>query len=195
MDDKAKKYIIISIGIVVLSALLLPCFSPKSIDGVYKCSFGFPIAYFYINTMGNSSMVIPILLSDGKEVNFNLVWFALDIGIYYFVLSKCSSIFKNKRIGIGTLSIIVFVLAISFFISIEGYGIIGVYFLSKFGLKLNIGKMIGLNYSTIFPLILFLLSFFLGKRYRRDLGAELGTSLSAFMGVFLGLLLVVKVAF
>ncbi len=193
MDDKVKKHIIISIGIVVLSALLLPCFSPKSIDGLYKCSFGFPVAYLHIFSTGKNSMVVPILLNKSKDINFDILRFAIDAGIYYFILSKCALMFKNKKIGVGTLSIVVFIFAISFFITIEGYGIIGAYVLSKFGFTVSLGKILGLNYSTICPLMLFLLSFFLGKKYKKDIGAELGTSLSAFMGIFLGLLLIVRI--
>lgn len=85
-------------------------------------------------------------------------------------------ILKNKRIGLGSLSLILCIFSIIFsFIQVKGHNLLGETILG----------FLGLSISPVFvSLILFCISLFLGYRYKDDLFAKVGMKLSIFLCIY-----------
>ena len=95
--------------------------------------------------------------------------------------------FKCNKLGLGSLSLFLCIFSFIFsFIRIDGISLIGDNFLS----------FLGLSISPVFiSLILFLISTFLGYRYKNDLLAKTGMKASVILCIYSIFILILSVPY
>lgn len=88
---------------------------------------------------------------------------------------------KTKKFGVGTWSLIITIFSIIFSFSSLGNESIGEIILNAIGVKLPVG---------IISTVLFVISIFIGHKYKEDFGAKSGKYISIF---FLGVIIILTV--
>jgi|SRR5699024_1079282 len=96
----------------------------------------------------------------------------------------------SKRIGIGSISLLLFACGLLFSLSFGEYGSIGDSILRFIGLNPWSNGDTGLHYTLIYSLVFFIPAFIIGYKFKDDFGAKMGKSLSLFAVVFLSVLFV-----
>lgn len=97
---------------------------------------------------------------------------------------------SNKKIGIGSVSLLLFACGLLFSLSFGAYGSIGDSVLRLIGLAPWSNGDTGLHYTLIYSLVFFIPALIIGYKFRDDFGAKLGENLSLFAVVFLVVLFV-----
>lgn len=94
---------------------------------------------------------------------------------------------ETKKIGIGTISLIIFILGIIFDIQIRKSIGLGDRVLNFFDIKTWSNGNEGVHYTIFYSLILFVISAVVGFKYKNDFGAKFGRRFSLCMIVFIGI--------
>lgn len=94
---------------------------------------------------------------------------------------------ETRKIGIGTISFIIFLLGIIFDIQIRKSIGIGDRVLSFFDIKTWSNGNQGIHYTIFYSLILFVISVAVGFKFKNDFGAKTGRRFSLCMIVFIGI--------
>ena len=87
----------------------------------------------------------------------------------------------NKKIGLGTTSLLLFIMGILFTFSFGNKVCYGDIILEYIGLKSWSKGTSGLHYTVYYSLIFFIPSFIIGYKFKNNLGAKLGKVLSLIM--------------
>ncbi|HEY5561009.1 MAG TPA: hypothetical protein VIK72_04490 [Clostridiaceae bacterium] len=98
---------------------------------------------------------------------------------------------KQKKIGFGSLSIVLFFVGVLFALSFDGVNCIDDKIFKLFNLETWSNNGIGFHYSLVISILIFLLSQFIGKKNKKDLGAIMGRNLSFFFGPFMVIMVVI----
>ncbi|MGO1580240.1 MAG: hypothetical protein ACTHWZ_02375 [Peptoniphilaceae bacterium] len=95
----------------------------------------------------------------------------------------------KRKIGLGSLSIVLLVIFIITSISIKGY-CIGDSILESLGFQAwsKSGRQ-GIHYTVLYSLIFLILSIFIGRKYEEDFLAELGMKISLVLLILISLIL------
>ncbi|WHY84651.1 hypothetical protein QNH39_18615 [Neobacillus novalis] len=96
---------------------------------------------------------------------------------------------QNKKIGMGSISLLLLMFGILFSFSWKNTEALGDTILRFLGLNPWSNGEMGTHYTIIYSLIFFIPALILGHKYKSNLGAKLGRNLSLIM-IIPGLLLV-----
>lgn len=99
----------------------------------------------------------------------------------------------HKGLGVGSLSLLLFLLGILFSVSFGNYGAIGDKVLRVIGLSPWFNGDIGLHYTLIYSIVFFIPAFIIGSTFKNHFGAKLGRNLSSAAIVFLSILFVFSI--
>jgi hypothetical protein len=101
----------------------------------------------------------------------------------------------KKKLGPGSLSIVLALLGILFGVSFQGGFCIGDYILNSVGLRAwSSGSNVGTHLTLFYSLLLFIPAFLIGHKYKNDFGAKAGTSISLALGIMLILIFLLYAA-
>lgn len=95
----------------------------------------------------------------------------------------------NKKIGLGSLSILLWVFGIYFSLALGNQAAFGDRVLETIGLSAWSNGDTGIHYTILYSFLFFIPSFILACQYKENLGATIGGRLSLFMFVWLGIML------
>lgn len=95
----------------------------------------------------------------------------------------------NKKIGLGSLSALLWVFGILFALSLGNQPAIGDRIVESIGLKAWSNVDTGIHYTLFYSFIFFIPSLILGYQYKENFGAKIGGKLSLFMVVWMGIML------
>ncbi|ATP40347.1 hypothetical protein CSE16_09965 [Solibacillus sp. R5-41] len=96
-----------------------------------------------------------------------------------------------KKIGLGSISLLLFIFGILFSFSFGDRESYGDSILRFIGLNPWSNGDTGLHYTIFYSLIFYISALILGYKFKNDLGAKLGRTLSLIATIFLILLFVV----
>jgi uncharacterized membrane protein YhaH (DUF805 family) len=96
----------------------------------------------------------------------------------------------EKRLGVGSLSLVIFMLGILFVGQIGGNVPLGDKFLSFFGIKAWSNGIMGIHYTIFYSLILFIPSMLISIKHSKDWGGKLGRNLSGSIIVLLAFIMI-----
>lgn len=85
---------------------------------------------------------------------------------------------NRKKVGIGSISLLLFTLGLLFSISFGEYGAFGDHLLKGIGLSPWSNGDTGLHYTIFYSLIFYVPAFIVGKRFKNNRGAKVGKTLS-----------------
>jgi len=88
---------------------------------------------------------------------------------------------KSKKVGIGSISLLLFILGLLFSFSFGKYGAFGDHLLRGIGLSPWSNGETGLHYTMFYSLILYIPAWMIGKRFKSDWGSKAGKTLSVIM--------------
>ena len=91
----------------------------------------------------------------------------------------------NKKIGLGSVSLLLCILGILFTFSFGGKGRYGDLILDSFGLEAWSNGNSGLHYTIFYSLLFFTPSTILGFIFKNNLGASLGKIISLIMCILI----------
>ncbi len=94
----------------------------------------------------------------------------------------------NKKIGLGSLSILLWVFGILFSFTFGNQGALGDRLLEAIGLSAWSNGDTGIHYTILYSYLFFVPSLLLARQFRENLGAILGGRLSLLMCVWLGIM-------
>lgn len=89
----------------------------------------------------------------------------------------------NKKIGLGSLALLLWIIGILFSVSF------GDRLLEAIGLRAWSSIDTGIHYTFIYSFIFFIPALILAYQYKEDIGAKLGGRLSLFMIIWMGIML------
>lgn len=95
----------------------------------------------------------------------------------------------NRKIGFGSLSLLLWIMGILFSFSFGSQGAIGDRIVEIIGLRAWSNIDTGTHYTVFYSFIFFIPSLILANQYKEDIGAKLGGRLSLFMVVWMGIML------
>lgn len=95
---------------------------------------------------------------------------------------------NNKKIGPGSLSLLFCIIGILFAVSFKNYGCLGDYILKHLGLNPWSHGNYGIHYTFFYSSIFYIVSIFLGYKYKGNFGAKTGKIVSVIMLIFILLL-------
>ena len=98
---------------------------------------------------------------------------------------------EAKKIGIGSLSIIIFFVGVVFSLNLNNSSTINDNIFDSIGLMPWSRDNSGFHYSLIISILIFVIAQVIGKKFNKDLGATLGKNLSIYFGVFILILMVI----
>lgn len=91
----------------------------------------------------------------------------------------------NKSIGIGSLSIVIFFIAIIFSFSTRNIQAVGDLALNSMGFEAWSKESSGFHYTIIVSIGLFIFAWIIGNKYKNNFGAVFGKTLSLWFGLLL----------
>ncbi|MDV4152651.1 hypothetical protein R0131_17625 [Clostridium sp. AL.422] len=94
-------------------------------------------------------------------------------------------ILNNKKIGLGSISLLLSIIGILFSFSFGDNLCYGDVILNYIGLKPWSNGNTGLHYTVIYSLIFFIPAFILGYKYKNNFGAKIGKIVSLIMIIFI----------
>lgn len=94
----------------------------------------------------------------------------------------------NKKIGFGSVSLLLCILGILFGFSFGDKGCYGDLLLNFFELKAWSNGNSGLHYTILYSLLFFIPSVFLGFKFKKNIGATLGKLISLIMCILIVLM-------
>jgi phosphoglycerol transferase MdoB-like AlkP superfamily enzyme len=97
---------------------------------------------------------------------------------------------ETKKIGIGSLSIVIFFVGVIFSLNLNNSSTINDNIFNSVGLMSWSRDTTGFHYSLVISILIFIIAQILGKKFNKDLGATLGKNLSIYFGVFILILMV-----
>ncbi len=95
----------------------------------------------------------------------------------------------NKKIGLGSLSLILWIIGILFSFSFGNQGAIGDRIVEAIGLRAWSNIDTGIHFTVFYSFIFFIPALILANQYKEDIGAKLGGRLSMFIVVWIGIML------
>jgi hypothetical protein len=93
--------------------------------------------------------------------------------------------FHAKKIGFGSLSLILFILGIAFSLQIDNREAFGNMLLRKVGIPSWSNGTQGFNYAVLYTLLFLMIAWILGKKFNNHYGATWGKKLSFWGGIVL----------
>jgi len=97
----------------------------------------------------------------------------------------------SKRIGWGTLSLVLFILAILFSFSFPDKPAVGDIILNNLGLKAWSNGVSGVHYTVIITIVFLCLSYYVGNKFSDNIFAKIGKKLSIIFTILATILLIV----
>lgn len=94
----------------------------------------------------------------------------------------------SKRIGLGSLSLLLSIMGVLFLFSFENKDCFGDIILNLIGLNAWSNGIYGFHYTIFYSLIFFIPAFVLGHKFNTDLGAVSGTKMSLIACIIIALL-------
>lgn len=85
---------------------------------------------------------------------------------------------KRKKVGIGSISLLLFIWGLLFSISFGEYGVLGDHTLRSMGLSPWSNGDTGLHYTIFYSLIFYVAAFIVGYKFKKNWGAKAGRFLS-----------------
>lgn len=101
---------------------------------------------------------------------------------------------NRKSIGIGSLSFIIFIIAIIFSFNTKNRSAIGDQIFMSLGLKAWSNGTNGFHYTILGTIILLMVAWLIGNRYKNHLGAVLARKLSMWLGLILVMMMLGSVS-
>lgn len=95
----------------------------------------------------------------------------------------------NKKIGLGSLSLVLWIIGILFSVSIGSQPAIGDWLVEVIGLRAWSNIDTGIHYTFLYSLIFFIPALILAYQRKEDIGAKLGGRLSLFVVIWQGIML------
>lgn len=92
---------------------------------------------------------------------------------------------NNKKIGPGSLSLLFCIIGILFAVYIRNYGCLGDYILKHLGLNPWSHGNQGIHYTVFYSSAFYIVSIFLGYKYKDNFGAKTGKIASVIMLLFI----------
>lgn len=92
---------------------------------------------------------------------------------------------QKKKLGIGTLSLLLFGIGIFFSFTLEGQGAFGDKILNWMNVRAWSGDFMGIHYTVFYAIVFYITSILIGHFFKNDIGAKLGKNLSIAMTVIL----------
>lgn len=92
---------------------------------------------------------------------------------------------NNKKIGPGSLSLLFCIVGILFAVRIRNYGCFGDYILKHLRLNPWSHGNYGMHYTVFYSSIFYIVSIFLGYKYKGNFGAKTGKIVSVIMLIFI----------
>lgn len=115
--------------------------------------------------------------TKGKGIFYLLNYFIIEMG--YFMEQT------HKKIGFGSLSLLLFICGILFSISFSNGESYGDSILRSIGLNPWSNGNSGVHYTIFYSLIFYIGALILGYEFKNDLGAKLGRTLSFITIIFI----------
>lgn len=84
----------------------------------------------------------------------------------------------ERKYGLGTLSIVIYILGILFDLQLDGHKSVGDRILNDIGIKTWSNTSNGIHYTIFYSMIIFVSSLIIGIKYKDDYGGKLGRNLS-----------------
>lgn len=93
--------------------------------------------------------------------------------------------YTNKKVGPGSLSLLLCIIGILFSFSFKNKGAYGDDILNFIGLQSWSNGDTGIHYTVFYSLIFFITSISLGYKYKKNLGAKLGKTISLVISILI----------
>ncbi|ARF14691.1 hypothetical protein [Sporosarcina ureae] len=99
------------------------------------------------------------------------------------VSNSLENVKTYKKLGLGSLSLLIFVLGLLFSVSIGKYDAIGDHVLRFIGVNPWSNGGTGLHYTIFYSLVFYIPALLIGYKFKDDLGAKVGRNLSMILVV------------
>ena len=96
----------------------------------------------------------------------------------------------NKKIGLGSLSLLLCIIGMLFVSSFGDKGAFGDVIIKFMGLRAWSNGDIGIHYTIIYTLIFFIPAVILGSKFKNDSGAKSGKTISSIMLIIIFILVI-----